>query len=78
MEEEMKYSNMNKWAAMRMRVLQCNENDVKKQQSQVQAVSIKILINQVAYYHMNTDTIIRMTKSSEKCIAGSKISYSHR
>jgi hypothetical protein len=38
-EEEMKYFNMNKWAAMRMRVLQCSENDITKQQSQVQTVS---------------------------------------
>ena len=42
-EEEMKYSNMNKWAAMRMRVLQCSENDIKQQQSQVQAVRKTIL-----------------------------------
>ena len=38
-EEEMKYSNMNKWAAMGMRVFQCSENDIKKQQSQVQTVN---------------------------------------
>lgn len=38
-EEEMNYSNMNKWAAMRMRVFRCSENDVKKQQSQVQTVN---------------------------------------
>ena len=37
-EEEMKYSNMNKWAAMRMRVLKCDESDIKKQQGQVQKV----------------------------------------
>ena len=39
MEEEMKFSNMNKWAAMRMRVLQCTENDIEIQQGQVKAVS---------------------------------------
>lgn len=38
-EEEMKYSNMNKWTAMRMRVLKCSESEIKKQQDQVKMVS---------------------------------------
>ena len=35
----MRYSNMNKWAAMRMRVLKCEESDNENQQRQVQVVS---------------------------------------
>ena len=37
-EQEMNYSSMNKWAAMRMRVLKCSESDIEKQQGQAQAV----------------------------------------